>query len=519
MPDLPSKSTFRNSLDHPSHSLYLDKYLSGDRSVGTILDLAAHFINSNQSQSAVVLLSSSNEVLSNAKGRFLLGRSYLSLLEPALAVTHLHKSLSLAPNNSATSHALALAYLELFQTERSIEILQTILVDNPHNAEVHNTIAVAYKYLGLFDKARSHFDLATANNPVLYSAYRNRSLITDYNDDFDHFKQIKSLYESKSSSDTEVAVQIGFAYSRALEQRRDYALASEVLFKANNSHLAQISPFNGAVEQLQYMRLLRSDTLSAHVRPNLQITPGHSKPIFIIGMPRSGTTLLESILAKQDSIASCDELTFLERSIYQYCSTSLPGQLSITESNLDSVRSHYYHLLYQSRPSLFGTCEFHVDKMPCNFRFVNIISKAFPGARIIYSTRSPMDNILSMYREFFSSGLEYSYSLNDSLTFFLLQHKLMLKWLERYPSMIFTCNYESLVTDPSRIVADLCDFLGLAYTDNMLQTDQSSHSVRTASSVTSRQAISSKSVGSWRRFEPLLKSLVPRLEKEGFNVL
>ena len=130
-----------------------------------------------------------------------------------------------------------------------------------------------------------------------------------------------------------------------------------------------------------------------------------------------------------------------------------------------------------------------------------------------------MDNILSMYREFFSSGLEYSYSLNDSLTFFLLQHKLMLKWLERYPSMIFTCNYESLVTDPPRIVADLCDFLGLAYSDNMLQTDQSSHSVRTASSVTSRQAISSKSVGSWRRFEPLLKSLVPRLEKEGFNDL
>ena len=70
-----------------------------------------------------------------------------------------------------------------------------------------------------------------------------------------------------------------------------------------------------------------------------------------------------------------------------------------------------------------------------------------------------------------------------------------------------------------RIVADLCDFLGLTYSDNMLQTDQSSHSVRTASSVTSRQAISSKSVGSWRRFEPLLKSLVPRLEKEGFNVL
>ena len=128
-----------------------------------------------------------------------------------------------------------------FSTQKDrFPILKTILVDYPHNADAHNTIAVAYKYLGLFDKARSHFDLATANNPGLYSAYRNRSLITDYNDDFDHFNQIKSLYESKSSSDSEVAVQIGFAYSRALEQRKDYALASEVLFKANNSHLLRL---------------------------------------------------------------------------------------------------------------------------------------------------------------------------------------------------------------------------------------------------------------------------------------
>ena len=86
------------------------------------------------------------------------------------------------------------------------------------------------------------------------------------------------------------------------------------------------------------MRLLRSDSLSATIAPKTQLPPGYSKPIFVVGMPRSGTSLVETILANDQSIASCDELVYLERSIYRFCSTSLSGRLSITHSTLDVVR-------------------------------------------------------------------------------------------------------------------------------------------------------------------------------------
>ena len=398
-------------------------------------------------------------------------------------------------------------------------ILENLISIYPSSADAHNSIAVAYKYLGQFDKARSHFDIATQCNSTFYSAYRNRSLITDYNSDLEHFNAIQSLYQEKSLTDNQVSVQIGFAYARALEQRKDFRLATDVLVKANNAHLDQITPFNTSLEQLKYMRLLRSDSLSSNIAPKSSLPPGFSKPIFVVGMPRSGTSLVETILTNDNSIASCDELIYLERSIYRFCSTSLSGRLSITQSTLDSVRSYYYYLLYQARPDVFGKYQYHVDKMPCNFRFVNIILKAFPGARVVYTMRHPLDNILSMYREFFASGLEYSYSLDDSLSFYLLQHKLMQKWLDRYPSQIFTCSYESLVTHPSQTISDLCDYLCIPFSEHMLHTNLSTRSVRTASSLTSRRPISSKSIGSWRRYESLFHPLIKRLEMEGFHNL
>ena len=226
----------------PSLSNLLKNYLGGDVSVNTIFDLSAAFINRAYYQKAIILLSSSPEVRSSAKGLFLLGRSYLGLLEPDLAVAHLNQSVKLAPNNFSSLHTLSLAYLELFQTKKAILILENLISIYPSSADAHNSIAVAYKYLGQFDKG-SHFDIATQCNPTFYSAYRNRSLITDYNSDLEHFNAIQSLYQEKSLTDNQVSVQIGFAYARALEQRKDFRLATDVLVKANNAHLDQITPF------------------------------------------------------------------------------------------------------------------------------------------------------------------------------------------------------------------------------------------------------------------------------------
>ena len=497
----------------------LDQYLSGDRSPQIIYSIAESFLRSSQPQNAILCLTSSESSSISAKGQFLLGRSYLQLLEPSLASIHLNNAVALAPSNAAAWHALGLAHLDLFNTETAIDILEKATNLEPRFADIHNTLAVAYKYLGQFDRARRSFDRAISIEPTMYSAHRNKSLITDYTSDKEHFSGIEALYTSLSTTDLNVAVQIGFAYSRALEQLNKYNQAMDVLVHANNSRLLQIRRFSSSKENHHYNNLLRSDTKSSCINSvSSKLPPGHTKPIFIVGMPRSGTSLLETILSNDDSIVSCDELTFLERSIGRYCSTQIPGALAINDSSLAAVRGYYYHLLYQSRPEIFGSYAYHVDKMPCNFRFVNVILKAFPGARVIHCTRSPLDNLLSMYREFFSSGLEYSYDLNDSLSFFLLQHKLMSQWKQRYPSQIFECSYENLVSQPSQVVISLCSFLKIQYSDELLCTDRSSRSVRTASSVTSRSAISSKSIGSWRRYEKLFLPLIPRLQSEGFEV-
>ncbi len=371
-----------------------------------------------------------------------------------------------------------------FSTRKAIEI-------KPDYALAHSNLGSILKNLGKLKEAEFCFCKAIKIQPYLANAYFSLSTLKYSNEDSVWIKHLfsENILKTKLKKNK---INIYFARGNILHKEKKYEESSRYYNLANNLKL-DIKPSQSEERIKKSKRLfIETNKIKKNKKEtNKKECTRFPESIFIVGMPRSGSTLLESILSLNNDVYDLGEVNILEESYLE-------------QKQFDQEQTLFD--IYMNKISLY-TNEFKIttNKWLYNYQYTGIIISQIPEAKIIHCYRNPLDNILSIYRANFESGNEYSSSLVDCSNIYLDQEDIMSKYKDKFRSKIYDLNYDSLVVDPYKEIKSLISWLGWQWDDSYLSPHLNPRPVSTASSVQVRAPINSKSRGGWKNYKNMLK--------------
>ena len=405
---------------------------------------------------------------------------------------------------------LSTALKQLGKENDALEMLQHVLSIEENNVEALNHIGVLQEQLGDMDEAARYFRLALKSVPNHASSWFQLSKLKDQrltDEDLDSIRAIigdpKTLQVFCSS--------LYFALAWEYEKRKEFA-ASIVCFKKAQGVKANRNPYR-ETEMAAYIAESKRCFPVSEIRQSEKARP---TPIFIVGMPRSGTTLTEQIIASHSEITGAGELGFITdmtKRMSEMTKQPFPRSIDrLTSENVVALRNAYLSRIVER----YAENRFVVDKNPLNFNFVGLIATVFPEARVIYCKRDPMDNCLSIFRLPFDDNQGYSHDLS-ALGHFYRQHEVLMEyWVRCYGDRILTVQYEDTVDDLERQARRMLEFIGVEFEAEVERFYDNERIVMTPSAEQVRQPIYKTSIDAWKRYGSALDPLAAAL-KENSN--
>lgn len=315
--------------------------------------------------------------------------------------------------------------------------------------------------------------------------------------------QMTRYIDDGAENSDEVSV-THFALGVAAEQRKDYKSAF-THFQAANDIQEELRPFLYRPFKQLVDGLLAAPEQEARAA---KVTGG--RPIFIVGLPRSGTTLVEQILAAHSVVVPTDELPFMDRIALELERGGGYGSrlAALSDEEVARYRARYLREARQYAPDLGSH---FIDKSPQNFLHIGLIQRLLPEACIIYLQRDLRDNAISLYRQLFATGNTFSSSFDDIESYAVGCHKLMNHWLKQYPDAIRVQGYEALVNDPDTEIAALLDHCELDHETSCFEFYKSKQAVKTPSAGQVSLPMYTSSIGQWQHYETWLAEEFARL--------
>ena len=402
---------------------------------------------------------------------------------------------------------LSTALKQLGKEGAAMNLLREVLRQEPENSEAHNHLGVLYEQTGDFDAAAVQFRLALEHNPNHASAYYQLAKLKGKSLTDVDISNIQSLIEDASTPGA-FRSSLHFALASAAEKGHDYESSmghfiDAQAIKAARDPYDPAAPvaFEKAVKQFFPMRSVSAP----------QDSGPQTVPIFVVGMPRSGTTLTEQILSSHSQISGAGELSYITDLTRQAALMTGKRYPKSIES-LDDLRATELRKTYLTRLNdRVGKNDFIVDKAPLNFNHIGTIATLFPEARIIYCRREAMDNCVSIFRLPFDDNQGYSHDLAALGHYYRQHEKLMEYWLSCYPQQILTVQYEDTVDDLEKQARRMLEFVGVDFQEAVLSFYDNKRIVMTPSAGQVRRPIYSDSVAAWKRYaqhlDPLVESL------------
>ena len=441
-------------------------------------------------------------------------------------------------------HALGLASRAL--TNKQLDRLDQALADAkrsvkiaPNSQHSHNALGQVLQAMGRFDEAIAEFELAagipgTAREKSLHN---RATLLTEFGKlkegkqalegilkefpdsigawfniaDYRKFaagdpdiQRMEGLVDRRENTWTDNLL-LHFALGKAYLDAGASVEAFRHLDKGNAMKRASLTYDGDATAR--WMATIR-ETFTAEVLTRKIESEAPFVPVFVVGMPRSGTTLIEQILSSNDGVAGAGELRYLSRiadpvKAYPQSIPKLPDEA------LAAMAKAYFD---KAAPLARGS-RYLVDKMPANFLYVGLISMLFPTAKIIHSKRNPADTCLSCYSKLFAAEQSFTYNLKELGNFYLSYQALMAYWREAISeNRMIEVNYEALVSNPEDEARRMSDFIGLPWDPACLDFHEASRAVRTASVHQVRKPIYQSSKGRWRKHGAQLQELLDVLK-------
>ena len=404
------------------------------------------------------------------------------------------QAIQLNPDLSIANYNLGSLLIDLGKLEEAELYTRKAIKLNNKCADSHINLGNIMRILGKLESAETLYQKAIELNPDFSLAYYALSTLQYKSDQTKWQDKLfsESILMNKQKNEL---VDIYFARANILHKQKNFKDSSKNLKLANQLklHLTPYKP-DALIEKSQFL-ILESDRKKIDQTENDQ----SPKSIFIVGMPRSGSTLLESILSMNNNVIDLGEINILEESFLKYKKNT--SGFTLAELYWETTNTHKNKFKITTNKWLY------------NYQYSGIIASEIPNAKIIHCVRNPLDNILSIYRTSFSRGNEYSSSLVDCTKVYLDQERIMTEYKNRFNSKIYDFNYDSLVTNPKNEIKSLISWLGWEWDDSYLTPHLNPRSVSTASSVQVRSPINSNSIGGWKNYTEMLKPAIEILTK------
>ncbi len=415
-----------------------------------------------------------------------------------------------------TQLAFLCSRLELH--EEAAHIYQKLIGQEPYNGGHWYNLASIQRFQGNTEQAEVSLDKAIQLNSEDYEAYELRSDLRKQTSTSNHISQLQSLLK-KGIKVPAGEVGVCYALAKEFEDIDDPKQSFKTLSRGAKLRRKHIN--YRISDDLETIDAIMS-TFTAQVLATPQTGHSERQPIFVIGLPRTGTTLVERILGSHSEVFAAGELNnFATQMMSQV--RQRPGVQNLSRKelvqqtaklNFDMLGNAY---LESSRP-LTGHTAYFVDKMPLNFLYAGLIRLALPQAKIVHLTRQPMDTCYAIYKRLFQDAYPWSYDLDEIASYYAAYRQLMRHWNAVMPGVIYELAYEDLVSDVEGQARTLLDHCGLAWESRCTRFHESTAISTTASAAQVRQAVYQSSVGRWKSYESQLSPLRERLTNLGIAV-
>ena len=435
-------------------------------------------------------------------------KDYFGVIEVA------RELLKKTPVNARVWNSLGSAYFQLDSIDKATECYGKAIAIAPDHAEYQNNRGLAHSSRGEKTEAERCYRKAIELNPHYTEAYRNLVAMKKFSSlDDDDARDIMHLWENKNLDDfnrTKVAFTLGKVYDDVGEYERAFAtydIGNRLKFTESRLDFDRyFAHIDGVPEVFTAQPQHFSEALAEPC------------PIFIVGMPRSGTTLVEQIISRHPMVSGCGELPCIEKSIARLEKRAQPMRVyprdfpAIDSEILSGETQHY--LSWVQRLHELST-PFFTDKMPFNFVHLWLIKALFPDAAIVHCHRHPLDVITSNYFQLYASDISFVYDLEVLAGYYVRYYRLMSHWRQVFAGEVHTVQYEKLVGDKEEQTRQLIEAVKLPWDDACLDLKKSDTAVRTASIWQVRQGIYTTSRDRWRNYQQQLAPAAKILQAEG----
>ena len=384
---------------------------------------------------------------------------------------------------------------ELGRLDEAEAIYRKAIFLRPEHAEAHNGLGMTLQALGRLDEAEAIYRKAIAFKANFAQAHLNLSSIKKFDSQDEQYLKMQELYLDKNTLDEERCI-VNFGLAKACEDLGDFRQAFKH-FSEGNALRKKILNYDISLDEKLFEQIKSNYQTIAKHSLNLDKLEKKLMPIFIVGMPRSGTTLVEQIISSDSKVTGAGELSFINK----FGHSMAIGSSKYSKEALLKFRQEYLSELQ----NISNGNPIVTDKMPQNYIYLGLIAAAFPEAKIVHVKRDPAAVCWANYKQFFNSKkIGYCYALEDIISYHALYENLQQFWENSLGKRIYNLDYELLTVNQETETRSLINNLGLDWDEKYLSPQKNKRSVLTASNTQIRKKVYQGSSQHWKKYEPFL---------------
>ena len=430
------------------------------------------------------------------------------------ALASYEKATELNPKYAAALINMARVQRDMDSAEAALATLERALAIEPNNPEAHHVLGVLHEQMGQKEQAAAAFQNAIDVAPGMAIAHYYLAQIRGRKSTGQEFDAMRRIWDEVKMLDND-RMFMAFGLARAYEQRGDYDQAFSFLEKGNNIK-AGMMPYDDEDTGEFVDGLARSASALAQKLPPGSGYPDE-RPVFILGMPRSGTSLTEQVLASHSEVAGAGELSYaydMAHRVRDITRQAFPQNVELLDPQQLKELGEYYLSRHQAENL---AARYVVDKTPLNFQYIGLLGLALPEAKFIHCHRDPIQNCFSIHKMPFDKKQAYAHSLESLGLYYNRYWRLMQHWKTMFPGRILDVRYEDTVADIEKQGRRILDFLELQFEPGVLEFHKTERLVKTPSASQVRQPIYGDALQAWKKYEEHMGPLIDALDLESIR--
>ncbi len=443
--------------------------------------------------------------------QMLLGSALLDRQKFPEAAKAFNQAIKLRPKSDAAWAGLGQAFARADQMEEAATAYTRAIELNPNIPLVQMAQGHVLKTLGRQEESLKAYRDAIALKPNFGEVYWSMANLKIFKFEDDEVSSMEAELQKPNLGESPDA-HFRFALGKAYEDKKDYDRAWHYYDTGNKKQrmLVQHDPMEVEMHQSRIVEVFSKELIEKHSGNGFEAPD----PIFIVGLPRSGSTLVEQILASHSMVEGTAELPVLGKmasGIGRYRPDGVQFPMSVRDLRKQDWKAYGKQYIEQSRPYRFTDAPFFTDKLPNNFSFVGLVHLILPNAKFINTRRHPIDCCLGNYKQLWGKGQNFTYDAYELADYYKQYHKVMTHWHDVLPGKVLDVHYEETVTDLEGQVRRILDHCGLPFEEQCVRYYETDRAIKTASSEQVRQPIYTGALGRWRLYEKHLGTWIEEL--------